>query len=444
MLPAKTMVSCRNAPKSKDGHMPQNTAMTQYRALRFVYLALAALFFPDLCFAQLSDQGSVLAKVQAWAEMPTEQRQMFSESDFASQPISKEQAAEITTILWQDYVSKLRPERKKEWDAKSIRLDKLTMKFEYRVFGDKPADGRSLFISMHGGGGAPPQVNEQQWRNQIRLYEPAEGVYLAPRAPTDTWNLWHQSHIDDFFQRIIQDATLFADVNPNKVYIMGYSAGGDGVYQLAPRMADRLAAAAMMAGHPNNASPLGLRNIGFTLHMGGKDAAYKRNQIAAQWKDKLAKLQTQDPQGYKHEVVIHPQFGHWMNRKDAVAVPWMAEFKRNPRPDKVVWKQSSVTHPSLYWLEVDTENQKKGSELVVTRKGQEFEVQTAKGLQAFSLRLNDQIVDLDRPITVRVGDATIQKKLNRTAANIYRSINSRGDRELIFSAGINIPTAEKQ
>ncbi|MEM7298333.1 MAG: hypothetical protein AAF391_08720 [Bacteroidota bacterium] len=53
---------------------------------------------------------------------------------------------------------------------------------------------------------------------------------------------------------------------------MGYSAGGDGVYQLAPRMADSLAAAAMMAGHPNDASPLGLRNIGFTLHMGGKDA----------------------------------------------------------------------------------------------------------------------------------------------------------------------------
>ena len=41
--------------------------------------------------------------------------------------------------------------------------------------------------------------------------------------------------------------------------VVGYSAGGDGVYQLAPRMADSWAAAAMMAGHPNGVSPLSLR-----------------------------------------------------------------------------------------------------------------------------------------------------------------------------------------
>ena len=81
--------------------------------------------------------------------------------------------------------------------------------------------------------------------------------YLVPRAPTNTWNLWHQSHIDHFFDRLIQGAVHLMGANPNRVYFMGYSAGGDGVYQLAPRMADRLAAASMMAGHPNDASPLG-------------------------------------------------------------------------------------------------------------------------------------------------------------------------------------------
>ena len=41
-------------------------------------------------------------------------------------------------------------------------------------------------------------------------------------------------------------AIVFEDVDPNRVYLLGYSAGGDGVYQLAPRMADRFAAASMM------------------------------------------------------------------------------------------------------------------------------------------------------------------------------------------------------
>ena len=40
----------------------------------------------------------------------------------------------------------------------------------------------------------------------------------------------------------------FYGVDSDRVYLMGYSAGGDGVYQVAPRMADRFAAAAMMAG----------------------------------------------------------------------------------------------------------------------------------------------------------------------------------------------------
>ena len=78
---------------------------------------------------------------------------------------------------------------------------------------------------------------------------------------------------------------MLYEVDPNKVYLMGYSAGGDGVYQLAPRMADRFAAAAMMAGHPNETSPLGLEishllyiwvkmtrhTIGIRLQQSGKE-----------------------------------------------------------------------------------------------------------------------------------------------------------------------------
>ena len=63
------------------------------------------------------------------------------------------------------------------------------MRYLEKVFGDAPEGGRSLWISMHGGGGAPARVNDGQWKNQIKLYQPKEGIYVAPRAPTDTWNL---------------------------------------------------------------------------------------------------------------------------------------------------------------------------------------------------------------------------------------------------------------
>ena len=75
---------------------------------------------------------------------------------------------------------------------------------------------------------------------------PAEGVYVAPRAPFDDWNMWFRAEMNDFFRMLIAAAVVEMEVNPDKVYLLGYSAGGDGVWRMAPRMADRWAAASMI------------------------------------------------------------------------------------------------------------------------------------------------------------------------------------------------------
>ena len=192
--------------------------------------------------------------------------------------MSKDGATEMIDAQYNKFSAKLKAATEEEMKAKKVTYKNLTMPYDYVPFGKAPADGRSLYISMHGGGGAPARVNDGQWRNQIRLYKPKEGIYLAPRAATNTWDLWHQSHIDPMFDAIIDRFIAHHGVNPNKVYVTGYSAGGDGTYQLAPRMADRWAGAAMMAGHPGDASALSLRNIPFAIHMGALDGAYKNKK----------------------------------------------------------------------------------------------------------------------------------------------------------------------
>ena len=363
---------------------------------------------------------------------------LFAEEADGTAPagLTKAEAGALVKRLSEELFQELKETRQAEWEAKSIELNGLKMKFDYRTFGEQPANGHSLFISMHGGGGAPARVNEQQWLNQIGLYKPAEGIYLAPRAPTDNWNLWHEKHIDKFFARIIEDATAIEGIDTNRVYLMGYSAGGDGVYQLAPRMADQLAAAAMMAGHPNGASPLGLRNIGFTLHMGGKDAAYNRNKIAAQWKDKLAKLKAADPDGYEHEVTIYPNSGHWMNRKDAVAVPWMAKFTRNPLPDKVVWRQSSTTHDRFYWLAAEPKDRQPGAKMVVSRSGNEFTIDETEKVSTVVIRLNDDMIDFGQPVVVKHNDQSRSFDVVRSASLIETTLSERSDVHAVFSAEV--------
>ncbi|MFT4647608.1 MAG: poly(3-hydroxybutyrate) depolymerase [Glaciecola sp.] len=340
-------------------------------------------------------------------------------------------------LIWHEHAQHIRADRAAEMKAKELVIGELKMPFAYKVFGEKPAGGRSLYISMHGGGGAPKKVNDQQWENQKGLYEPAEGVYLAPRAATDTWNLWHQAHIDPFFDRLIENLVVFEDVNPDRVYIMGYSAGGDGVYQLAPRMADRLAAAAMMAGHPNETKADGLRNLPFTLHMGAEDAAYDRNKIAVQWKGKLAALQQSDPVGYIHLVEVHAGKGHWMDRKDAVAVPWMAEFTRELRPDKIVWLQDDVTHNRFYWLKVETP--KARSRVVVEHDGQNFEITEAQDITQLTVRVDETMVDFKQDVVVLFeGKELFRGKLQPSLEMLRKTLKERGDRRGMWSAEVNV------
>jgi hypothetical protein len=227
-------------------------------------------------------------------------------------------------------------------------------------------------------------------------------------------------------------------VSPDRVYLMGYSAGGDGVYQLAPRMADRFAAASMMAGHPNDAKPFGLRNLPFMIFMGGNDAAYSRNKVAAQWGGLLADLRKEDPTGYEHKVTIYEGMGHWMKGRDRVALPWMASHTRNPWPKKIVWRQSNRTHDRFYWLSVP-EDQAKGGQVVEAEvRGQVVHVK-AEGLTQLSLRLSDALVDLDQPITVTVnGKECFKGLVKRRGGAIWQSLQERKDPSSVATAVVRL------
>ncbi len=385
-----------------------------------------------------SAKAGPVAALESYFAKPAGERPPLAEQEFAKAPLSKADAEAARKLLWADHAARIRAERAQEVADRKLKLGELEMPFTLQTFGEKPASGRSLFISMHGGGNAPPQVNDRQWSNQQKLYEPAEGIYVAPRAPTNTWNLWHEPHVDAFFARLIEDLIVLEEVDPNRVYLMGYSAGGDGVFQLAPRMADRLAAAAMMAGHPNETKPQGLRNIGFALFMGGKDAAYRRNEVAREWETKLAELKAADPAGYEHLVKIFPDKGHWMDHEDAMALPWLAKFTREPLPKKIVWRQDDVTHGRFYWLAVDEDQRRGGSQVVATVDGQQIDL-ASEGVERLRVRLADGLVDLDQPVKITAGERVLYEGTPpRTIALLAQTLAERGDPAAVFATEVEV------
>lgn len=355
-------------------------------------------------------------------------------------PLSRQEADVAVELLAAARTRTVAAESRAAIAAKAIALGGKTLRWESRQFGSAPFGKRSLWISMHGGGNAPSAVNDRQWRNQIGLYEPAEGIYLAPRAPTDSWNLWHEAHIDPLFQRLIDAQVAVNGVDPDRVYLLGYSAGGDGVWQLAPRMADRFAAAAMMAGHPNEAGVASLRNLPFAIFMGGADGAYDRNKIAAERGAELDRLHVADPGGYVSMTRIYPGLPHWMDRKDAEALPWMARFTRDPWPNRIVWVQDDVTHDRFYWLKIpDATAASAGDRIGAAVDGQTVTL-TGTVPAGTVLRLSDRLVDLDKRVRVVVnGRKAFEGKVDRTAAAIVASLDERVDPTSAATALLKLP-----
>jgi poly(3-hydroxybutyrate) depolymerase/transglutaminase-like putative cysteine protease len=395
--------------------------------------------------AEVARSASALKELQAALDAKPESLTELAGKSYAKIPLTKDDAAKARDLLWEAHAAIIRKDRAEEMKEKVIKDGKLEMPFFYKTFGQKPKGGWSLYISLHGGGGAPKSVNDQQWENQKKLYSLEEGVYLAPRAPTNTWNLWHEAHIDRMFARLIEDLIVFEGVNPDRVYVLGYSAGGDGVYQIAPRMADHWAAAAMMAGHPNGVSLLSLRNVPFALQVGENDSAYNRNKVGKEYGEQLDKLQKGDPKGYEHFVKIHAGKGHWMNLEDKAALPWMAKFTRDPVPEKVVWKQTGTPHDRSYWLAVPPKEAKGDSLVVATRRGQVIEVTAAEKVSKLLVRLDDRMLDLDKPVEVKQGGKTLFAGIApRTVGTMVKTLAGRGDPGLVFDAEVEVTVGERK
>ena len=352
--------------------------------------------------------------------------------------LSKAESDEYASFLLSFWTDSLKFVLKESYDTKVLKRGDLQMRMDWKTFGTAPADGRALYISLHGGGNTDPATNDSQWVNQLGLYTPAEGIYLCPRAIVDDWNMHFRSESDGFYEEVIRMAVAFLGVNPDKVYLMGYSAGGDGVWQLAPRMADRWAAASMMAGHPNGVSLVNLRNLPFSVWCGAQDDAYHRNEACAAKIDELAALHAADPEGYVYEGHIVAGKGHWMDGEDRAAVPWMAKYKRNACPKKVVWVQADVKKPAFYWLGVPISQAAKGKKIEARIDGNTVEI-LSSDYTAATIYLNDTLMDLDKPVRVVFGEKVLfEGPVTRKPAVLRQTLREREDRSFVFPVRIDV------
>ena len=208
------------------------------------------------------------------------------------------------------------------------------------------ANGYPLYITLHGGGGAGKDDNDQQWNTMFYYYSQSvdHGIYIAVRGITDTWDMHFQRESYPLYDRLIQVMIRLYQADPNRVYLLGFSAGGDGVYQVAPRMADRFAAANMSSGHPNSISLQNLANLPFSIQAGVRDYLSEealRCVRAAEFEQVLSDYHDLYAYGYAHQVLIRVPSGHNFNDKTSV------DTDGNEELSEVLTDPTSYANPTI-------------------------------------------------------------------------------------------------
>ncbi len=83
----------------------------------------------------------------------------------AEKALTKSAAEAQTRAFTTERRAQLREALAEEWANHEFTNGEYRMRFWDTIYGPKevPEGGRSLYISLHGGGGAPARVNDGQW-----------------------------------------------------------------------------------------------------------------------------------------------------------------------------------------------------------------------------------------------------------------------------------------
>jgi len=424
-----------------------------------------------LCFSSCSEKAEFTVEID---EEMYEKYISDGSTDFALDSNTAVKAAR--KLAWNEYVQNERKDESRinEVTSKAITYvnengEERTMRYEMYVIGKAGSNGYPLYICLHGGGHSDtPDINDSQWEMMTYYYRDSvkNGIYVATRGIEDTWDTHFRPESFPLYERLIADITLFYGVDTNQVYLVGYSAGGDGVYQITPRLADRFAAANMSAGHPNGVNLTNIYNVPFQIQCGENDSACGRNDATKEYANVLSELQSEYG-GFIHNVNIHRGQAHKIydndpaktvqvvienpvrvyygekaksTYRDTNAISFLEQYTRNPVPKRVVWDLSVradlSTSDSFYWLRADKSINEGQIIASYDTESNTITVEKCTVKGKITVLLDERIVDLFKPVKVIFNGTETEYTVEPSWDVINGTLCERSDSNYVFAASI--------
>jgi poly(3-hydroxybutyrate) depolymerase len=307
-----------------------------------------------------------------------------------------------------------------------------------------PGKAYPLLVSLHGAtsnhllnrrrafglGNRPGESDYEAIRNDV-TYPDEDFIVAAPYGRGEVAG--YSGIAEGDVLRVMDDVARAYNVDPDRVHLTGLSMGGGGTWQIGLRYPDRFAsitpvcAVANLAMFPWSAAlrapdqelaeltsamavAENASNQQVFIFHGDEDGAVPVEQSRKMaeiykglgWLDQSVR--------YLELPGVH-HFAWDFSYRDARIFDRIREIRRDPFPERVVYKTHSTRYTKAYWLRIDRiDHGMKLARIEGQRSPGVFEV-TTDNLSAFSILLSPKIAPAGKPLEVRVNGKPAYKGL---------------------------------